>query len=115
MRREGDDMSVRSPGPGRPDDAARKANAEQLRELQKQRQSRVVKAVVAIAIAVILILFIVQNSQHVPVDFVFFTRHPRLIWIMFTCSILGGIIGFLLGRPGKQVRLRRGKDEPPKR
>ena len=59
------------------------------------------------------IVFVVANSQPVQVNFVFITRHPRLIWVMVACAILGGVVGYLLGRPGKQLRLgrRRGKKD----
>ena len=42
-------------------------------------------------------------------------RHPRLIWVMFSCAVAGGILGYLIGRPGRQVRFHRKKDEekPP--
>jgi uncharacterized integral membrane protein len=84
------------------------------RDLQRERQGRVVKVVVALFLLGVLIAFIVANSQSVVVHFVFVTRRPALIWVMFTCAILGGIIGYLIGRPGKQVRLHRRKDEPKK-
>ena len=79
------------------------------------RQARVAKFLVALFLVVIFIVFIVQNSKRTTIDYVFFHRYTRLIWIMLACGILGGIVGFLLGRPGKQVRLRRKKkDENPK-
>jgi uncharacterized integral membrane protein len=59
-----------------------------------------------------LIAFIVANGDSVPVKFVFFTRRPPLIWVMFACAVLGGILGYMVGRPGKQVRLHRKKDQP---
>jgi uncharacterized integral membrane protein len=92
-------------------DAERKADGEHLRDLQRARQARVAKVIVALAIAVILIIFIVSNSQPVKVNFVFFTRRPGLIWIMFTCAVLGGILGYLIGRPGRQVRLHRKRED----
>ena len=58
-------------------------------------------------LAILLIVFIIQNSKRVPIDFVFFTRQSRLIWVMLACAIIGGIVGYLVGRPGKQIRLRR--------
>jgi uncharacterized integral membrane protein len=100
--------------PGQPD-ADRKADQEHLRDLQRARQARVAKVLVGLAIAVILIIFIVTNSQPVKVNFVFFTRRPGLIWIMFTCAVLGGILGYLIGRPGQQVRLHRKRDDQVKK
>jgi uncharacterized integral membrane protein len=88
----------------------RQADQEHLRELQRARQARVAKVLVTLAIVVILVIFIISNSQPVQVDFVFVTRHPRLIWVMFACAVLGGIVGYLIGRPGKQVRLNRRRE-----
>lgn len=69
------------------------------------------KVVVALAIVVILMIFIIANSEGQPVSFVFFERRPPLIWVMFACAVLGGIVGFLIGRPGKQVRLHKREQE----
>jgi uncharacterized integral membrane protein len=117
MRRDEPGAPDRDPGDreaGRDVHAAdpdRKLAQDQLQELARQRRARVVKAAVALGILIILIIFVIANSQPVPVDFVFLTRHPRLIWVMITCAVLGGILGYLLGRPGKQIRLRR-KETP---
>ncbi len=89
-----------------PSEMARE-DQEHLRALQKERQARVAKVVVALAIAVILMLFIIFNSKASRVSFVFFTGHPPLIWVMFACAVLGGILGYLVGRPGRQVTLHR--------
>lgn len=66
----------------------------------------------ALAIVVILIVFVIANSQPVKVDFVFVTRQPRLIWVMIACAVLGGVAGYLIGRPGKQIHLRKPKGGP---
>ena len=67
-----------------------------------------------LAIVVVLMIFIIANSKAVPVSFVFFHKKPPLIWVMFSCAVLGGIAGYLVGKPGKQVRLRRKPEEPKK-
>ena len=104
MRRPGDQTQPPPPPGG---DTA----FEQERRLQRARQARVAKLLVALFIAIILIVFIVQNSTPTRIDYVFFHRETRLIWIMLTCAVLGGIVGYLVGRPGKQVHLRRKKGE----
>jgi uncharacterized integral membrane protein len=109
MRREPDRDT---PGvPGQPLPAERKADLEHTRQLQRERRARVAKAVIGLFILGVLIAFIVANGHSVKVNFVFLTRHPPLIWVMFTCAVLGGILGYLVGRPGKQVRFHRKKEE----
>lgn len=117
MRREPDVPPDRREGVPGPDqtDADRKADQEHLHELQRARQARVAKVLVALAIVVVLVIFVISNSQPVPVDFVFVTRHPRLIWVMIFCSVLGGLVGYLIGRPGKQVRLHRRREDQGKK
>jgi uncharacterized integral membrane protein len=90
------------PGRGSPEQQADQAHLDQLR---KARQARVAKFIVILAIVVILIIFIVANAKPVRVSYVFVTGHPKLIWVMLFCAVFGGIAGYLLGRPGKQVRL----------
>jgi len=110
MRNDPDVPSRPTPPSGGPTTSPEQA---QLQALQRARQARVVKVAVALAILGILIAFIAANSQSVMVRFVFFTRRPALIWVMFACAVLGGIVGYLIGRPGRQVRLRR-RPEPPR-
>ena len=107
MRREDrGDFPERSPGD---DYAAEESRADQehLRELQKARQARLAKLLAALIIAVLLIIFILSNSRAVPISFVFFTGRQRLIWVMFFCAVLGGVIGYLVGKPGRRARLHR--------
>jgi uncharacterized integral membrane protein len=119
MRREGPDQSAgREGSDGSPDATGQvqeptgraqdqPTDQVHLRELQRARQARVAKVLVALFLLVVLIIFVIANSDPVPVHFVFLTRHPRLIWVMIACSVLGGVVGYLIGRPGSQVRLRR--------
>lgn len=87
-----------------------RTDQEHLRGLQRARQARVAKALVALAIVTILVIFIIANSQAVEVDFVVATRRIRLIWVMFTCAVLGGILGYLVGSPGMRARLNRKRE-----
>ncbi len=106
MRREEPDQG--SQPPGQPDrDDALQADREHLRELQRARQGRVVKTLLALTLAVLFIVFILTNSQAVTVNFVFVKRKPPLIWVMFGCAVVGGILAYLVGRPGKQIRFHR--------
>ena len=113
MHREHDDQAP-EPTSNDHDVEGRRSESEQdhLRELQKARQGRVIKVFVALALAIILIVFILTNSQAVAVNFVFIKRRPRLIWVMFGCAVIGGILGYLIGRPGRQVRLHRQERQP---
>ena len=86
-----------------------------LAEVTKARRRRAAKAVVALVIFVLLVLFIVANAQPVEVNFLFGTFHPRLIWVMVTCAVLGGVLGYLLGRPGHEAKpKKKGSADPPR-
>jgi uncharacterized integral membrane protein len=86
---------------------AKAADQDHLRELQRARQAKLAKAIIILLLLILFIIFIISNSAGQPVDFVFFTREPPLIWVMLACAVIGGIIGYLIGRPGKQIRLHR--------
>ncbi len=118
MQRQGNE---RSEGPAveppaksvqRGEAAAHREDRVPLRDIQRERERRVVKALIWLAAAILLIIFITTNSQPVKVNFIFFTAHPRLIWVMLSCAVIGGILGYLIGKPGKQLRLHRKTDQP---
>jgi uncharacterized integral membrane protein len=69
------------------------------------------KAIVAALVLLALVLFVVRNSQKVSVDFIVTKGHFRLIWVIVICSILGGLVGFLLGRPTRLRRHRSGRSK----
>ena len=60
------------------------------------------KALVAAAVLVLLVVFVIRNSQRVKVDFIVTSGHPRVIWLIVTCTLLGGAVGFFLGRPSRR-------------
>lgn len=101
-----------APRPGGGPSSEVRADRQHLRELQRARWLRLAKVLVALAIVVSFIIFVIQNSQAVPVDFVFLTSYPRLIWVMVACALLGGVVGYLIGKPPRNLRLhRRSGDE----
>jgi uncharacterized integral membrane protein len=118
MRREDDEHRPPIP-PSQPDapgglPPSRPADQEHLNALRKARQARVAKSLVILGIVVILMIFIIANAKAVPVNFVFFDKQPPLIWVMFSCAVLGGIAGYLIGKPGRQIRMHRKPEEPKK-
>jgi uncharacterized integral membrane protein len=94
-----------------PEDAASEADRERLHQLQRHRQARLAKAIVVLVVLAILILFIVWNAHPVNVNYVFFKGNPDLLWVMLACAVLGGIVGFIVGRPGRAFRFRRDDDK----
>jgi uncharacterized integral membrane protein len=89
---------------------------QSLAEVARARRRRAAKAVGALVVFIVLVLFIVANSQPVEVNFLFFKANPRLIWEMVTCAVLGGVLGYMLGRPGREGKAKK-KDggSPPAR
>src|SRR4030081_1261714 len=81
------------------------------------QSKRGAKAIVAALLLVLLIVFVIRNSQRVSVDFIVTQGHFRLIWVIVICSILGAIVGYLLGRPPKRAQHQRkggpGTGDPP--
>ena len=80
---------------------------ERMRELQKHRQNRAAKSILLLGVLTLLVLFILWNAHKVSVSFVFGDADVGLIWVMLACSILGGIAGFIVGRPGRAFRFGR--------
>ncbi len=103
---------MRPESPDRPD-VGQSVRDDQARQkaLDRERRARLTKVLVGLGIAIVLLIFITSNAQGVKVHFVFFTRRPPLIWVMFACAVLGGALGYLIGKPGKQISLRRPKKD----
>lgn len=66
-------------------------------------RTRVVKIIVALILLILLILFVAQNSEAVRVDFVFGNAEVGLIWVFLACALIGAVIAYLLGRPGRRA------------
>jgi uncharacterized integral membrane protein len=98
---------VEPAGPGGPPglDQSRKADLEHLKRLREARQQRLLRAGFVGLLLVILIVFVLQNAQPVDVHLLFFSGRPLLIWVIVACAALGGIVGYVIGRPSKATRL----------
>jgi uncharacterized integral membrane protein len=71
------------PGPGRP-------------PARKRDNREIVRIVVAAAILVLLIAFVLDNSQTVRVGFVFFNADVSLIWVLLITAVLGAVVDRLI-------------------
>ena len=101
----------RHPHPGHPGDSAAESSEEVPfggwpRPTTRER-GRGGKALVAAAVLVLLVVFVIRNSHQVRVDFIVTSGHPRLIWLIVVCTLLGGAVGFFLGRPSSRSRRQR--------
>jgi uncharacterized integral membrane protein len=59
---------------------------------------RIVAYVIVALVAAWLIAFIVANSEHVKVSFVFGEVSLSLIWVMIICAVLGALLTFAISR-----------------
>lgn len=88
----------------------------QLQNLEARRAERLVKIVQLTLIAVVFAIFVLQNADPVDVNFLIFSLNIRLIWVIFGCAALGGVAGYLIGRPEKSLRdLLPQKEKKPSR
>jgi uncharacterized integral membrane protein len=76
----------------------------QLQNLEAQRAERLMKVAQLTLIAIVFITFVLQNADPVNVHFLVFSLNIRLIWVIFGCAVLGGVAGYLIGRPEKSLR-----------
>ena len=87
----------------------------QLQQMEDRQRERLIKAAQLTAIAIVFIAFVLQNAESVPVTFLVFSLSIRLIWIIFGCALLGGVAGYLIGRPEKSLRAMFPPKEKPAR
>ncbi len=73
---------------------------------QGPEPKEIIRLLVALAVAILFIAFIVDNSESVPVGFVFFSRQAPLIWVLVVTFLLGGLVGYLVGAARARRRSR---------
>lgn len=61
----------------------------------KPKKDRSWRFYVAIAIAIVALIFIIQNSQKVQVDFIFATATTPLFFILLITFVAGALVGWL--------------------
>jgi uncharacterized integral membrane protein len=63
----------------------------------KKRDTReIVRIVAAAVILVLLVAFVLDNSQTVRVGFIFFNADVSLIWVLLITAVLGAVIDRLV-------------------
>jgi uncharacterized integral membrane protein len=62
---------------------------------------------VLVAIGVlVLVIFAAANFKSVEVNFLFFTAEARVVTVIVVAGLLGFVVGYLVGRPGRAARKR---------
>ena len=62
-----------------------------------------VRIILGLVIVVLFLLFIAANSDPVQVSFVFLDTEVQLIWVFLACALIGALVTYLLGRPGRRA------------
>jgi uncharacterized integral membrane protein len=62
------------------------------------------KWIAIIVAAVLLLIFAIQNSERVDVDFLLFDTKARVVTVIVVAAALGFVIGFFVGRPSRSER-----------
>jgi uncharacterized integral membrane protein len=60
--------------------------------------------IVAGVVAILLLVFALQNSERVDVDFIVFDAQVRVVVLILASAVLGFVVGWLLGRPSRAER-----------
>ena len=67
------------------------------RSAEKKRETRDVVRLVAAGIGlIVLVAFVLDNSQTVKVGFVFFSTELSLIWVLLIAAVLGAVVDRLV-------------------
>lgn len=74
----------------------------QIEPTGEQRPKRSAREETRLAVAVVLAglgtAFALLNLGHAKVNYVFGTGHPRMIFVIVACLVIGGVIGWLTAR-----------------
>lgn len=90
------------PGGPRPDDVEQQA---------RRRRVRALRAVGLLVLVALVAVFVVQNYQHVTVRFWIESSHPRLIWVVLGCLVVGMVLGYMLRSPKRRAARQKRRQE----
>ena len=76
---------------------------------RRRRRRRLVRTGGVLVLAVLVLVFVLDNAQPVEVRFWGVHSHPRLIWVIVGCLVIGGVLGYLVGRPTRRKKARAAK------
>jgi len=75
--------------------------------LEEQWQPKVYGRLVALAVVIAYaIAFIIENSKHVSVHFIFTTTRVSIVWLVLLCLALGAVGGMLISQLDRRRRTR---------
>lgn len=63
----------------------------------------IIKVILGLVLLILFIIFVAKNSHPVTVDLVFVTTRVRLIWVFVACALIGALVAFLIGMPGRRA------------
>jgi uncharacterized integral membrane protein len=70
------------------------------------RRENNTRLIVALVVTVLLVIFALQNTRDVRVDFLFFTWDSRMIFVIVVSAVAGAIAGALVQRARRRRRER---------
>jgi uncharacterized integral membrane protein len=62
----------------------------------------VVRLVLGVALLVLFVIFVTQNSDEIEVQFLAMETRTPLAWVFLVCALVGGLVAYLLGRQGRR-------------
>jgi uncharacterized integral membrane protein len=72
----------------------------------RERRSAMPKIIIGLVLAILFIIFIVQNSHPVRVQFLWLDGQVALVWVFAICAAIGALVLALLQRPSRRTMRR---------
>jgi uncharacterized integral membrane protein len=88
----------------RDDDAGRADDARPEETWTVRRTGPSARVLVAVVLVIVLVAFAVLNFRPVRVNFLLFTTRARVVTVIVLAALLGFIVGYFVGRPGRDER-----------